>query len=97
MGGNEEFWRRGSWRGRDELRGGNPSGGRRVLSDRLGLCNRVCVCACVCWPLVSSQMCLQLLLLSQCNAVEVVREHSTFILQFLYFPAIVLETVLMVS
>lgn len=39
-------------RGRDELRGGNPSGGQRVLSDRLGLCNRMgafseCVCVCV--------------------------------------------------
>lgn len=33
-----------------ERRGGNPSGKQRVLSDRLGLCNRIgafSVCACV--------------------------------------------------
>ena len=99
IGGNEELWKRSSCRERDELRGGNPSGGHRVLSDRLGLCNRMCVCVCVCWtwmcawPPVSSQMCLQLLLfISEQSSGG--REWSTFMLQFLCFPSYFLETFL---
>ncbi len=47
------------------------------------LCARVCayVCLCCTWmcaePPVSSQMCLQLLLLLQIGAIKVVREHRT--------------------